>query len=71
LYFPLIVSSDLTHSERVDVIDESDQITETRELEFCPRFGLLHRAVSVFVKFPDGKIYLQQRSNNDDWLPGL
>ncbi|MDG6996815.1 MAG: NUDIX domain-containing protein [Nitrososphaerota archaeon] len=23
------------------------------------------------MKSPDAKIYLQQRSNNDDWLPGL
>ncbi|MDG6908564.1 MAG: NUDIX domain-containing protein [Nitrososphaerota archaeon] len=57
--------------ELVDVIDENDDVVEIRPLDECKRLGLLHRAITVFVLSPDRKIYLQQRSFRDDWLPGM
>jgi isopentenyl-diphosphate Delta-isomerase len=61
----------MTGSELVDVISESDNVLETRTLEDCLRLGLLHRAVTVFVRRSNGDIFLQQRSKKDDWLPGF
>ncbi len=56
--------------ELVDVVDESDSVLETRRLDECQRLGLLHRAVTVFLRNSKGELFLQQRGKNDDWLPG-
>ncbi len=62
---------ELPESELVDVVSESDCVLETRTLGECLRLGLLHRAVTVFVRNSRGEIFLQQRSKSDDWLPGM
>jgi len=61
----------LPGSELVDVVDKSDRVLETRTLDECLKLGLLHRAVTVFLRNSKGQIFLQQRSNEDDWLPGM
>ncbi len=58
-------------SELVDVVDVNDIFVEKRPLADCLRLGLLHRAVTVFLRNSKGEIFLQQRSKSDDWLPGL
>jgi isopentenyldiphosphate isomerase len=67
----VINSIELPESELVDVVSESDHVLETRTLGGCLRLGLLHRAVTVFVRNSRGEIFLQQRSKSDDWLPGM
>jgi isopentenyl-diphosphate Delta-isomerase len=61
----------LSGNELIDVVDEEDHTLMTRTLEDCLRDGLLHRAVTVFLTDTGGKIFLQQRSRLDDWLPGM
>ncbi|MHB2037478.1 MAG: NUDIX hydrolase [Nitrososphaerales archaeon] len=58
-------------SELVDVVDKSDRVLETRTLKDCLKLGLLHRAVTVFLRNSNGEIFLQKRSNEEDWLPGM
>ncbi|HVB12820.1 MAG TPA: NUDIX domain-containing protein, partial [Nitrososphaerales archaeon] len=58
-------------SELVDVVDKSDRVLETRTLDECLKLGLLHRAVTVFLRNSKGQMFLQQRSKEDDWLPGM
>jgi isopentenyl-diphosphate Delta-isomerase len=60
----------LPNSELVDVVDENDMVVETRSLDDCLRFGLLHRSITVFLRNSKGEIYIQQRSFRDNWLPG-
>ena len=61
----------MPESELVDVVSENDLVLEARTLGDCLRLGLLHRAVTVFVRNSRGAIFLQQRSTSDDWLPGM
>lgn len=62
--------TDLPESELVDEVSDNDTVLGTRTLEDCLRFGLLHRAITVFLRNSKGEIFLQQRSKSDDWLPG-
>ena len=62
---------ELPRRELVDVVDKSDRVLETRALDECLKLGLLHRAVTVFMRNSKGEIFLQQRSKEDDWLPGV
>jgi len=54
----------------VDVVDETDKILYQTSLEECKTKGLLHRSVAVFFLNLQNEILLQQRSMEDDWLPG-
>ena len=55
--------------EYVDVVDTQDNAVETRTLQDCLKFGLLHRAVTIFLRNSRNEIFLQQRSKADDWMP--
>jgi len=57
-------------SELVDVVDENDNPIFVATLDECKSQGLLHRSVAVFLRNSEGEILLQQRSLNDDWMPG-
>ena len=52
-------------------VDQDDKVVKVVELEDCFRTGLLHRAVTVFLRNQSGEIFLQQRSASDDWMPSL
>jgi isopentenyl-diphosphate Delta-isomerase len=57
--------------EQVDLVDEENNVVRQRPLRKCLAHGLLHRAVIVFVRDSKGRVYLQQRSLSDGWLPGM
>lgn len=57
--------------EIVDVVDVDDKFVERRSLTDCLRMGLLHRAIMVFLRNSKAEIFIQQRSKNDEWLPGF
>lgn len=56
--------------ELVDVVSENDEAVEARTLADCLRIGLLHRSIIAFLRNSKGEIFLQQRSKEDEWLPG-
>jgi isopentenyldiphosphate isomerase len=56
--------------ELVDVVSEDDAVLFKASLNECKRLGLLHRTVAVFVLNTNEELLLQQRSFNDDWMPG-
>ena len=49
-------------TEYVLLVDASDRVTGVREKMAAHREGLLHRAFSVFVFTPDGRLLLQKRA---------
>ncbi|GIM07729.1 hypothetical protein Vretimale_11814 [Volvox reticuliferus] len=59
------------------IVDESDVIVGTANKHDCHRFipaqprGLLHRAFSVFLFSPDGKLLLQQRAASKVTFPSV
>ena len=56
--------------EWFDVVDAHDRVTgQARRADVHAR-GLLHRAVHVLVRDPDGRVFLQQRSLQKDSHPG-
>jgi isopentenyl-diphosphate delta-isomerase len=57
--------------ERVDLVNEKDEVVGTTTVGECLTKGLLHRAVAVLVIRSSGKFLLQRRSKNDRWHPGL
>jgi len=57
--------------ERVDVIDEHDRVLETVPRREIRRRNLLHRVTSTFVFHPDGRLFLQKRTDSKDVYPGL
>ncbi len=48
-------------NEYVILVDERDREVGTEEKLEAHRLGLLHRAISVFLFHPDGRLLLQQR----------
>jgi isopentenyl-diphosphate Delta-isomerase len=57
--------------EEIDLVDEENNVVGRSTLEKCLTEGLLHRAIICFVRDSLGRVYLQQRSYLDDWLPGM
>ncbi|GIL60203.1 hypothetical protein Vafri_14808 [Volvox africanus] len=59
------------------IVDESDIIVATANKHDCHRFtpaqprGLLHRAFSIFLFSPDGKLLLQQRAASKVTFPSV
>ena len=59
---PVAAGADHPAMEYVLLVDASDRVTGVREKMAAHREGLLHRAFSVFVFTPDGRLLLQQRA---------
>ncbi|QDT63650.1 NUDIX hydrolase [Calycomorphotria hydatis] len=55
--------------EMFDVVDEQDRVLEQRPRSEVHALDLLHRAVSIFLFDPDGKLLLQMRSASKDQYP--
>lgn len=56
--------------EMFDVVDERDQVIRQVPRSVVHAENLLHRAVSIFVLHPDGRLLLQLRSDSKDQYPG-
>jgi 16S rRNA (adenine1518-N6/adenine1519-N6)-dimethyltransferase len=57
--------------EWFDVVDDQDQVVGQHPRSEVHRLGLKHRSVHILINNRDGKIFLQQRSQNKDRCPGL
>lgn len=56
--------------EIFDVVDDADRIVRQERRSVVHAENLLHRAVSIFVLKPDGRMLLQLRSDSKDQYPG-
>ena len=56
--------------EIFDVVDDADRVVRQERRSIVHAHNLLHRAVSIFVLKPDGRMLLQRRSNSKDQYPG-
>jgi isopentenyl-diphosphate Delta-isomerase len=56
--------------EIFDVVDGRDQVVGQAPRSVVHAQNLLHRAVSIFVLKPDGRMLLQLRSDSKDQYPG-
>lgn len=56
--------------EIFDIVDENDQVVGQAPRPVVHQQNLLHRAVSIFVLKPDGRMLLQLRSDTKDQYPG-
>lgn len=56
--------------EIFDVVDEADRVVRQAARSVVHAENLLHRAVSIFVLKPDGRLLLQLRSVSKDQYPG-
>src|SRR5215468_11100142 len=54
-----------------DVVNERDEVIDSKPRSEVHRLGLLHRAVHVLVFNSRGQIFLQKRSMKKDRQPGL
>lgn len=57
--------------ERVDWIDEQGRTLETLTRAEVRRRNLLHRVTATFVFHPDGRVFVQRRTETKDVYPGL
>ena len=57
--------------ERVILVDEDDRHLGTMDKLEAHRKGLLHRAISIFVFDPEGRVLLQRRAMGKYHCPGL
>ena len=53
-----------------DVVDAEDRVVRQEKRSVVHREGLLHRAIHLLVRRPDGAIFLQRRSMKKDSAPG-
>jgi isopentenyl-diphosphate Delta-isomerase len=58
-------------TEQMILVDENDAPIGTAEKMEVHRTGALHRAFSVFVFHPDGRLLLQRRASGKYHSPGL
>jgi isopentenyl-diphosphate Delta-isomerase len=58
------------NEEIFDVVDDADQVVRQAARSVVHAQNLLHRAVSIFVLKPDGRMLLQLRSDSKDQYPG-
>ena len=56
--------------EIFDVVDDADRVIGQAPRSVVHAQNLLHRAVSIFVLKPDGRLLLQLRSDSKDQYPG-
>jgi len=56
--------------EIFDVVDNTDRVVRQERRSVVHAEDLLHRAVSIFVLKPDGRMLLQLRSDSKDQYPG-
>jgi isopentenyl-diphosphate delta-isomerase type 1 len=56
--------------EIFDVVDDADRVVGQASRSVVHAENLLHRAVSIFVLKPDGRLLLQHRSDSKDQYPG-
>jgi len=56
--------------ERLDVVDENDDVIEVRTRGEIHALGLMHRAVHILVFNSRGEVFLQKRSLCKDEQPG-
>jgi len=56
--------------EILDVVDDADRVIRQAPRSVVHARNLLHRAVSIFVLKPDGRLLLQLRSDSKDQYPG-
>src|SRR5215468_7053100 len=54
-----------------DVVNERDEVIDSKPRDEVHRLGLMHRAVHVLVFNSRGQIFLQKRSLTKDRQPGL
>jgi isopentenyl-diphosphate delta-isomerase len=61
----------MSKEELLDIVDENDNEVGIRQpIKDCLKYGLLHRAVTVFITNSKNQIFLQKRSRLDAWYPG-
>src|SRR3954470_22253251 len=58
-------------TEQMILVDEHDREVGVAEKMDVHRRGVLHRAFSVFVFHPDGRLLMQRRANGKYHSPGL
>lgn len=56
--------------EIFDVVNERDEVIDSRPRAEVHRLGLLHRAVHILVFNASGEVFLQKRSMSKDTHPG-
>ena len=56
--------------EEVDIVDAHDNVVGKEKRDVAHEKGLLHRVVHVMLFDPDGRLYVQQRSQKKDLYPG-
>ncbi|MCI5051380.1 MAG: NUDIX domain-containing protein [Candidatus Pacebacteria bacterium] len=59
------------HKEKLDVIDEQENILYQETRDNIHQKGLLHREIHVWLYTPSGNIIFQKRSPNKDTAPNL
>ena len=55
--------------EQVAVLDEDGAVVGVRPRSEVRRLNLRHAATGVFLRHPDGRIYVHRRSATKDWMP--
>jgi len=58
-------------TERVDVVDDDDQVIATVSRAEMRARNLQHRAVSIAVLSSDGRLLVHRRANTKDLWPGM
>jgi isopentenyldiphosphate isomerase len=61
----------MKHPEKLDIIDEQENIIDQTARDEVHIKGLLHREVHVWLYTPDNKIIFQKRSATKDTFPNL
>jgi len=59
------------YQEKLDIVDENDNIIGEDTRENVHKKGLLHREIHVWIYNDKGEILFQKRSHNKDTFPGL
>ncbi len=57
-------------SEKLDIVNEDDEIVDVKTRKEAHDKGLRHRSVMFFVFNPDGKLLMTQRSDDKRFYPG-
>jgi len=57
-------------SEKLDIVDEEDDVIDVKTRKEAHDKGLRHRSVMFFVFDPEGKLLMTQRSEDKRFYPG-